>query len=92
MKPHDQLPPKAKEILAHLKHEESTKVLTPFELRIKRARILKPHVIKHRLLENKGRLICSCHAVMGRLENLLEAKWNFHTHRRSVRRSLEQGQ
>jgi hypothetical protein len=92
--PDSKLSPKAIERLTHLKNEErgpKNKPLTPFQLRMQRARVTKPLVIQHRLFEQKGRLLCSCRAVMGRMSNIKEAKWNFHQHRHAIRKSLEQG-
>lgn len=89
--PDKQLPPKAVERLEKIKEMERTKPLTPFQLKVQRARVTKPLVIQHRLFEQKGRLLCTCRVVIGRMDNMTEAKWNFHQHRRAIRQSLEQG-
>lgn len=91
--PDTKLSPKAIERLAHLKELErhGPKVLTPFQLRVQRARVTKPLVSQHRLFEHKGRCLCTCRVALGHMSNLREAKWKFNLHRRAIRQSLEQG-
>jgi hypothetical protein len=92
--PDKQLSPKAIERLTHLKNEEhgpKQKPLTPFQLRMQRARVTRPLVTQHRLFEQKGRVLCTCRVVLGDMTDLREAKWNLLMHRRAIRQSLEQG-
>lgn len=90
--PDKQLPPKAIERLAQIKEKErGPRPLTPFQLRVQRARVTKPLIAQHRLFEHKGRLLCTCRTLMGLRADLTEAKWKFHLHLRAVRQTLEQG-
>jgi hypothetical protein len=89
--PDKQLSPKAIERLEQIKEIGRTKPRTPFQLKLQRSRVTRPYVMQHRLFESKGRVLCTCRVVMGQMNNLREARWNFLKHRRAIRQSLEQG-